>query len=127
MLSLHYNGSNSFLFVIVAKMYQFKAKGSEIKPYKLCLGNNSKDFTIDNMKRTGLKGVVKVFSIDYNVIDTSNILFGFVKKLFVGLLTLIRLGFLRVVFPRGRGSHLTPPPPFPSCLHISRRAYLISI
>ena len=109
-------------------MYQFKAKDSEIKPYKLCLGNISKDFTIDNMKRTGLKGVVKVFSIDYSAIDTSNILFGFVKKLFVGLLTLIRLGFLRVVFPRGRRSQFdTPPPPHHSYLHISRRTYLISM
>ena len=27
-LSLHYNGSNSFLFVIATKIYQFKAKDS---------------------------------------------------------------------------------------------------
>ena len=32
-LSLHYNGSNSFLFVNATKMYQFKAKDSEIKDY----------------------------------------------------------------------------------------------
>ena len=50
-LSLHYNGSNSFLFVHVTKMYQFKAKDSEIKDYALCLGNISKDFTINNMKK----------------------------------------------------------------------------
>ena len=30
-LSLHYNGSNSFLFVNAAKVYQFKAKDSEKK------------------------------------------------------------------------------------------------
>ena len=30
-LSLHYNGSDSFLFVDAAKIYQFKAKDSEIK------------------------------------------------------------------------------------------------
>ena len=34
----------------------------------------SKDFTIDNMKKTEIKGSVKVFSIDYNAIDTSDIL-----------------------------------------------------
>ena len=34
----------------------------------------SKDFTIDNMKKTGIKGSVKVFYIDYNAIDTSDIL-----------------------------------------------------
>ena len=53
-LSLHYNGSN-FLFFNAAKIYQFKAKNSEIKDYTLCLGNISKDFTIHNMKKTGLK------------------------------------------------------------------------
>ena len=30
-LSLHCNGSNSFFFVNVTKIYQFKAKDSEIK------------------------------------------------------------------------------------------------
>ena len=30
-LSLHYNGINSFLFVNATKIYQFKAKDSEIK------------------------------------------------------------------------------------------------
>ena len=29
--------------------------------YALFLGNISKDFTINNMKKTGLKGVVKFF------------------------------------------------------------------
>ena len=37
-LSLHYNGSNSFLFVNATKMFQFKAKNSEIENYALCLG-----------------------------------------------------------------------------------------
>ena len=67
-LSLHYNGNNSFLFVHATKMYQFKAKDSEIKKYSLCLGNVSKDFTINNMKKkkkkkkkTGLKGTVHFF------------------------------------------------------------------
>ena len=43
-LSLHYNGSNSFLFVDATKIYQFKAKNSEIKDYALCLGNIAKDY-----------------------------------------------------------------------------------
>ena len=33
------------------KVYQLKAKDSEIKPYLLCLGKISKDFTVDNIKR----------------------------------------------------------------------------
>ena len=72
-LSLHYNGSNTFLFVNATKTYQFKAKTSEIKDYALCLGNISKDFKINNRK-TGLKGVVNFFSIDFNLIDTNDIL-----------------------------------------------------
>ena len=59
--SLHYNGSNRFLFVNTKKIYQFKAKDSEIKSYALCLGNISKDFTINNMKKTCLIGTVKIF------------------------------------------------------------------
>ena len=54
-LSLHYNKSNSFLFFNATKIHQFKAKDSEIKYYALCLGNFSKDFKINNIKKTGLK------------------------------------------------------------------------
>ena len=42
-------------------MYQFKAKGSETKSYPLYLGNISKDFTLSNMKKAGLKGIVQNF------------------------------------------------------------------
>ena len=38
-LSLHYDGSNSFLFVNATKIYQFKAKNYEVKPYPLCSAN----------------------------------------------------------------------------------------
>ena len=38
----------SLLYNII---YQFKAENSEIKDYVLCLGNISKDFTINNMKK----------------------------------------------------------------------------
>ena len=50
-------------------MSQFKATDSEIKPYPLCLGN----CTVNNMKKTGLKGSAQVLSVDYNVIDTNDI------------------------------------------------------
>ena len=68
-LSLHYNGSNSFLFVNGTKIHQFKAKDSEIIVYPLCLGNISKDVSIDNMKKNGLNEYVYDFSVDYNAID----------------------------------------------------------
>ena len=60
-LSLHYNGSNSFLLVNATKIYQFKAKNSEIKDYALCLGNFLKSCTNDNLKKTELKRVVNFF------------------------------------------------------------------
>ena len=50
-LGLHYNRSNSFLFVNATKKYQFKANNSEIKKYPMCLGNISKDFTSINVKK----------------------------------------------------------------------------
>ena len=56
--SLHYNGTNSFLFVDATRIFQFKAKDSEMKNYTLCLGNISKDLTINNMKKARLKEIV---------------------------------------------------------------------
>ena len=72
-LSLHCSGRNSFLFVKATKVYQFKAKKSKIKGYALCLGNVSRDFTINNMKKTGLKGAANFLSVGFNPIDTNNI------------------------------------------------------
>ena len=64
----------SFLFVSATKVYQFKEENSKIKGYALCLGNFSKDFIINNMEKTELKGVVKTFSVDFNLINTNNII-----------------------------------------------------
>ena len=73
-LSLHYNGSDSFLFVDATKIYQFDAKDLEIKKNSLRLGNIWKDFTIDNMRKTRLKESVNFFSVDYRSINTDEIL-----------------------------------------------------
>ena len=73
-LSLHYNGANSYLFNNGTEITKFKAKDSDIDPYPLCLGNISKDWSIDNMKKTSLKGCVYDFSVDYHVISVSDIL-----------------------------------------------------
>ena len=48
-------------FVNATKIYQFKAKNSETKDYALCIGNISKKFTINNMRKARLGGVVKPF------------------------------------------------------------------
>ena len=50
--SLHYKGANSYLLVNGVEIYKFKAKHSEINAAPLCLGNVSKDFSTNNMKRT---------------------------------------------------------------------------
>ena len=49
-------------------MIKFKAKDSEIVATPLCLGNISKDQSVDNMKRTGLNGHVYEFSVNYDPI-----------------------------------------------------------
>ena len=65
-LSLHYNGSNNFCLLMLQKYINSKQKNSEIKDYALCLGNFSKYFTINEMKKTGLKGVLKSFFVYFN-------------------------------------------------------------
>ena len=72
-LSLHYNGANSDLFVNGTEIYKFKAKDSEIVASPLCLGNISKDWSTDNMKKTGLTGYVYDFSADYNTVTVDDI------------------------------------------------------
>ena len=72
-LRLHYNGANSYLFVNGTEIIKFKAKDSEIKAYSLCLGNISKDWSNNNMKKTGLHGYIYDFSTDYRAIDVDNI------------------------------------------------------
>ena len=74
-VSLHYNGANSYLLVNGTEIIKFKAKDSEISAYSLCLGNISKDWTNDNMKKKrGFNGYIYDFSIDYNAIAVSDIL-----------------------------------------------------
>ena len=55
-LSLHYSGANSYLFVNGTEYINFKAKDSDILAYSLCLGNISKDWSQDNLKKTGFDG-----------------------------------------------------------------------
>ena len=59
-LSLHYNGGISYLFVNGTEIYKFKAIDSEILATPLCLGNISKDWSIDNMKKQGLKDMFMI-------------------------------------------------------------------
>ena len=49
-LSLHYIGSNSYLFANDKEIHKFKAKDLVIVAAPLCLGNISKDWSAHNMK-----------------------------------------------------------------------------
>ena len=46
-----------FCLLMQQKIYQLKAKNSEIKPYPLSLGNISQDFTANTWKK-GLSGYI---------------------------------------------------------------------
>ena len=69
---MHYNGSNSFLFVNATKIVQSKRLWN--KKYALCLGNISGDFSANIMKKVGLNGFVFDFFVDYWAFHTSNII-----------------------------------------------------
>ena len=70
---MHCNGTNSFLFVNGTEIDKFTVKNSEIVASPLCLGSISKDWLVDNMKRTGFNGYVHDFSVDYDATDVDDI------------------------------------------------------
>ena len=72
-LSLHYNGDNSYLFVNGKQELKFKAKDDQILKKKLCLGNLSDDWTALNATKTGLYGNVYDFAVDYTETSLGNI------------------------------------------------------
>ena len=71
---MRYNGVNSYLLVNGTEIIKFKTKDSEIVAYSLCLVNISKNFSVDNMKKTGLNGYVYDFSVGYEAISVDDIL-----------------------------------------------------
>ena len=73
-LSFHYNGTNSYLLVNGTKIIKFKAKDSEIVAAPLCLGNISKEWSVDNMEDTGLNAYVYDFSVNYDATAVDDIL-----------------------------------------------------
>ena len=71
--SLHYNRANSYLFVNGTEIIRFKAKDSKIVSSLLCLGNISKDWSTDNIKKTSFNGYVYDFSVHYDATDVDDI------------------------------------------------------
>ena len=66
-ISLHYNGDNSYLFANGRQELKFKAKDDQIINEKLCLGNLSNQWTKD--EKTGSYGNIYDFVIDYKAVN----------------------------------------------------------
>ena len=73
-LILHCYRSKSYLFVNGIAIFKFKAKDSEIVATSLYLGNISKDWSVDNMKKTTLNRYVYDLCVDYDAIAVDGIL-----------------------------------------------------
>ena len=69
MLSLHYNGDESYLFVNGRQELKFKCKTDQLVKEKLCLGNLSDQWsTNSDSEKTGLHGNIYDFVVDYEAI-----------------------------------------------------------
>ena len=94
------------IYLSMVQNYKIESKRFSIVASPLCLGNISKDWSTDNMKKTGLTGYVYDFSADYNAATVDDIkdihkylmkkndivqmkMFSFVKKVFVLGLTVL--------------------------------------
>ena len=69
LLSLHYIGDNSYLFVNGRQELKFKAKTDQLVKEKLCIGNLSDQWTASESEKTGLYGIVYDFVVDYKSIN----------------------------------------------------------
>ena len=67
-LSLHYNGDNSYLFVNGKQELKFKAKTESLVKEKLCIGNLSDKWSTSESEKTGLCGNIYDFVVDYEAI-----------------------------------------------------------
>ena len=67
-LSLHYNGDNSYLFVNGREELKFKTRTNQIINKNLCSGNLSHDWTRDQSTKTSLYGNIYDVVVDYKAI-----------------------------------------------------------
>ena len=67
-LSLHYNGDDSYLFVNSRQELKFKTKNDQMIEKELCLGILSSDWTTSEFDKTGLWGNIYDFVTDYKSI-----------------------------------------------------------
>ena len=66
-LSLHYNGDNSYFFVNGRQELKSKAKTDQLVKEKLCIGNLSDQWTASESEKTGFYGNIFDF-LDYQAI-----------------------------------------------------------
>ena len=64
-LSLHYNGDDSYLFVNGRQELKFKCKTDQLVKEKLCIGNLSDQWTTSESEKAGLYGSIYDFVVDY--------------------------------------------------------------
>ena len=67
-LSLHYNGNDSYLFVNGRQELKFKCKTDQLVKEKLCIGNLSDQWTASESEKTGLYANICDFVVDYEQI-----------------------------------------------------------
>ena len=67
-ISLHYNGDESYFFVNGRQELKFKAKTDQLVKEKLCIGNLSDQWTTSESEKTGLYGNIYDFVVDYEQI-----------------------------------------------------------
>ena len=68
MLSLHYNGDDSYLFVNVRQELKSKTKTDQLVKETLCIGNLSDQWTTSESEKTGVYGKIYDFVVDYEQI-----------------------------------------------------------
>ena len=67
-ISLHYNGDESYFFINGRQELKFKAKTDQLVKEKLCTGNLSNQWTASESEKTGLYGNIYNFLVDYQAI-----------------------------------------------------------
>ena len=60
--------------LMVEEFISLKQNTLKLRHIHFCLGNISKDFSVDNMKKTGLNGYVYDFSVNYDAIAVDDVL-----------------------------------------------------
>ena len=82
-LCLQYNGDESYLFINSRQELKLKCKTDQLVKEKLCLGNLSDQWTINESKKTGLYENIYDFVVDYEQIVGVEPIYDFHKYLMI--------------------------------------------